>query len=41
LQLCQPDGSVGTYDARKRINPVAFKAARKAEWGDTYDHATP
>ncbi|BDC50739.1 rRNA methyltransferase [Bryobacterales bacterium F-183] len=37
LQLCQPDGRLATYDARKRSNPVAFKQARKAEWGDTYE----
>lgn len=41
LQLCLPDGTAGPYDARKRINPVAFKRARKAEWGDTYAISTP
>lgn len=40
LQLCRPDGTVGSYDARKRVDPIAFKQARKAEWGDIYDDRT-
>lgn len=39
LQLCMPDGKLAQFDARKRLDAVAFKRARKAEWGDTY--ATP